>query len=58
MKGKNRITNKFQMDFKNVNCSSGNVAERISKSMQFFFLKIVKLSPQSRFKVFFRMRCL
>jgi hypothetical protein len=36
---KNKIANKFQMDFKNVNPNSGNVAKRNSKSMQFFFLE-------------------
>jgi hypothetical protein len=36
---KNRIANKLQMDFKNVDPNGGNVEERNSKSMQFFFLK-------------------
>jgi hypothetical protein len=39
MKGKNGIANEFQMDLKNVNPNGGNVAERNSKSMQFFFLE-------------------
>jgi hypothetical protein len=39
MKGKNGIANKFQMDFKNIDPNGGNVVERISKSMQFFFLE-------------------
>jgi hypothetical protein len=36
---KNGIANKFQMDLKNIDPNSGNVAERNSKSMQFFFLE-------------------
>jgi hypothetical protein len=39
MKGKKKIANEFQMDFKNVDPNDGNVAERNSKSMQFFFLE-------------------
>jgi hypothetical protein len=40
MKGKMELlTNDVQIDFKNVNPNSGNVAERNSKSMQFFFLE-------------------
>jgi hypothetical protein len=31
--------NKLQMDFKNIDPNSGNVEERNSKSMQFFFLE-------------------
>jgi hypothetical protein len=37
---KNGIANKFQMDLKNVNSNGGNVVERNSKSMQFFFQPI------------------
>jgi hypothetical protein len=36
------------MDFKNVNFNGGNVAERNSKSTQFFFLEIVKIEPTNR----------
>jgi hypothetical protein len=36
---KNGIANKFQMDLINVDHNSGNVAERNSMSMQFFFLE-------------------
>jgi hypothetical protein len=51
---KNGIANKLQMDLKNVNPNGGNVEERNPKSMQFFFLgKLLKLSPQTRFRVFF-----
>jgi hypothetical protein len=35
----NGIANKFQMDLKNVDPDGGDVAERNSKSMQFFFLE-------------------
>jgi hypothetical protein len=34
---KNGIAKQFQMDLKNVNPNGGNVAERNSRSMQFFF---------------------
>jgi hypothetical protein len=34
-----KITNEFEINFKNVNPNGGNVAERNSKSMQFFFLE-------------------
>jgi hypothetical protein len=52
------------MDLKNVSSNGGNVAERISKSMQFyfflfFFLKIVKIEPTNKVQsFFFKMRCL
>jgi hypothetical protein len=52
MKGKNGIANEFQMDFKNVNSNGGNVAKRNSKSMQFFFLKIVKIEPANKVQSF------
>jgi hypothetical protein len=34
-----KITNEFEINSKNVNPNGGNVAERNSKSMQFFFLE-------------------
>jgi hypothetical protein len=40
------------MDFKNVNSNGGNVAERNSKSMQFFFLKIVNSEPANKVQSF------
>jgi hypothetical protein len=36
---KNGIANEFQMDLENVDPNGGNVVERNSKSMQFFFLE-------------------
>jgi hypothetical protein len=36
---KNGIDNEFQMDLKNVDSNGGNIVERNSKSMQFFFLE-------------------
>jgi hypothetical protein len=44
------------MDFKNVNPNSGNVVERNSKSMQFFFLKIVKIEPPNKVQSVFSER--
>jgi hypothetical protein len=42
------------MDLKNVDSKGGNVAERNSKSMQFFFLlKIVKIEPANKVQSFF-----
>jgi hypothetical protein len=41
------------MDFKNVDPNGGNVAERNSKSMQFFFLEIVKIEPANTVQSFF-----
>jgi hypothetical protein len=39
MKGKMELLTNFKWIFKNVDPNSGNVAERNSKSMQFFFLE-------------------
>jgi hypothetical protein len=39
MKGRKKIVNEFQIDFKNIDSNSGNVAKRNSKSMQFFVLE-------------------
>jgi hypothetical protein len=39
MKGKMELLMNFRMDLKNVDPNRGNVAKRISKSMQFFFLE-------------------
>jgi hypothetical protein len=44
------------MDFKNVNPNGGNVAEKISKSMQFFFVKIVKIELTDKVQSFFSER--
>jgi hypothetical protein len=45
---KNGISNKFQVDLKKFDPNGGNVVERNSKSMQFFFLKIVKIEPANK----------
>jgi hypothetical protein len=39
MKGKMELLTNFKWIKKNVNFNGGNVAERNSKSMQFFFLE-------------------
>jgi hypothetical protein len=49
-KRKNGIANKFQF-FKNPN--DGNVVERNSKYVQFFFLKIVKIEPANKVQTYF-----
>jgi hypothetical protein len=41
------------MDLKNMDPNDGNVAERNSKSMQFFFLEIVKIEPANKVQSFF-----
>jgi hypothetical protein len=41
------------MDLKNVDPNGGNVEERNSKSMQFSFLKIVKIEPANKVQCFF-----
>jgi hypothetical protein len=41
------------MDFKNGDPNGGNVEERNSKSMQFSFLKIVKIEPTNKVQSFF-----
>jgi hypothetical protein len=50
MKEKKGIANKFEI-FSDPN--SGNVVGRNSKSMQFSFLKIVKIEPAIKVQIFF-----
>jgi hypothetical protein len=55
MKGKNWIANKFQIDLKNVDPNGGNVAKKKFKVYAIFLSwKLLKLRPQTRFKVFFQ----
>jgi hypothetical protein len=42
------------MDLKNTNSNGENAAKRNLKSMQFIFLEMNKIEPQTRFKVFFQ----
>ena len=44
------------MDLKIVDSNNGNLAERNSKSMQFFFLRIVKIEPPNKVQSFFSKR--
>jgi hypothetical protein len=41
------------MDLKNINPNGGNVTKRNSKSIQFFFFKIVKIEPANKVQSFF-----
>jgi hypothetical protein len=52
MKGKTELLTNIKWIKKNVDYNGGNVAERNSKSMQFFFLKIVKIEPTNKFQSF------
>jgi hypothetical protein len=54
MKGKTKLLTYFQMDFKNVDPNGGNVAKRNSKSMQFFFLEIIKIEPPNKVQSYFK----
>jgi hypothetical protein len=57
MKGKTELLMNFKWNLKNIKPNGGNVAERNSKSMQFFsFLKIVKIEPANKVQSFFSER--
>jgi hypothetical protein len=53
MKGKTKLLTNFKWNFKNVDPNNGNVVERNPKSMQFSFLKIVKIEPPNKVQSFF-----
>jgi hypothetical protein len=53
MKGNTKLLTNFKWILKNADPNSGNAAERNSKSMQFFFLKIVKIEPANKVQSLF-----
>jgi hypothetical protein len=53
MKRKTELLTNFIWKVKTVDPNDGNVAERNPKSMQFFFLKIVKNEPPNKVQSFF-----
>jgi hypothetical protein len=48
------FANEFQIDLRNIDPTSGNVAKRNLESKQFYFLKIVKIEPTNKVQSFFQ----
>jgi hypothetical protein len=58
MKGKVELLTNFKWIFKMSIPTVEMLQKEIQSLCNFFFLKLLKLSPQTRFKVFLRKRCL